>query len=145
MELAPNRRKRLMAPTIERSRELRTIVAIGIAGALGALARYGLEGLVSRRLPSAFPWGTFVVNVTGALALGFLMTLLTEQLTTAPWLRAALTIGFLGAYTTFSTLSFESYRLLEDGALALAAANILGSCAAGLVAVYLGVVVGRAL
>jgi fluoride ion exporter CrcB/FEX len=68
-----------------------------------------------------------------------------EQLTTAPWLRSALTIGFLGAYTTFSTLQYETYRLLEDGALGLAAANVFGSAAAGLFAVYLGVVAGRAL
>jgi CrcB protein len=72
------------------------------------------------------------------------MTLMTEQLTTAPWLRSALTIGLLGAYTTFSTLSYETYRLLEDGAVGLAAANLLGSAAAGLVAVYLGVVAARA-
>jgi CrcB protein len=124
---------------------MRTIVVIGIAGALGALARYGLDGAVARRLPSSFPWGTFVVNMSGAFVLGFLQTLMTEQLTTAPWLRSALTIGFLGAYTTFSTLSYETYRLLEDGALSLAAANVLGSAAAGLVAVYLGVVAGRSL
>jgi fluoride exporter len=123
---------------------LRAIVAIGIAGSLGALARYGLDGLVSRRFQSPFPWGTFVVNMSGAFVLGFLMTLMTEQLTTAPWLRSALTIGLLGAYTTFSTLSYETYRLLEDGAFGLAAANLLGSAAAGLVAVYLGVVAGRA-
>jgi CrcB protein len=124
---------------------MRTIVAIGIAGALGALARYGLDGLVSRRLTTSFPWGTFIANLSGAFVLGFLMTLMTEQLTTAPWLRSALTIGLLGAYTTFSTLTYETYRLLEDGALGLAAANLLGSAAAGLVAVYLGVVTGRAL
>lgn len=124
---------------------MRTIVAIGVAGALGALARYGLDGAVSRRLPASFPWGTLVVNVSGALVLGFVLTLMTEQLSTAPWIRSALAIGFLGAYTTFSTLTYETYRLLEDGAVGLAAANILGSAAAGLVAVYLGVVAGRAL
>jgi len=124
---------------------VRTVVGIAIAGALGALARYGLEGAVSRRSPGAFPVGTFVVNVTGAFVLGFVFTLMTERLETAPWLRSTVTIGFLGAYTTFSTLAFESYRLGEDGAWALAAANVLGSMAAGLSAVYLGIVAGRAL
>jgi CrcB protein len=128
-----------------KERHVRTIVAIAIAGALGALARYGVDGFVSRRLLAAFPWGTFVVNITGAFVLGLLMTLMTEQLTTAPWLRSALTIGLLGAYTTFSTLSYETYRLLEVGAVGLAAANMFGSMAAGLFAVYLGVVAGRAL
>ena len=64
---------------------MRTIVAIGIAGALGTLARYGLDGVVSRRLTTSFPWGTFVVNISGALVLGFVMTVMTKQLTTAPW------------------------------------------------------------
>jgi CrcB protein len=124
---------------------MRTIVAIGIAGALGALARYGVGGLILNRSAPAFPWETFVVNITGSFVLGFVFTLMTEQLTTAPWLRTAITVGFVGAYTTFSTLSFETYRLLEDGALGLALANVLGSVSAGLVAVYLGVVAGRAL
>ncbi|HEY6016635.1 MAG TPA: fluoride efflux transporter CrcB [Gaiellaceae bacterium] len=122
-----------------------TLAGIAVAGALGALARYGLEGLVGRRVGASFPWGTFAVNVSGAFLLGLVFTLLSERYLAAPWLRSSATIGFLGAYTTFSTLSFESYRLLEDGAPGLAAANLLGSCAAGLLAVYLGVVLGRAL
>lgn len=118
-------------------------VGIALAGALGALARYGLDGLVSRRA-TAFPWGTFVVNVTGALLLGFLFTLFLERLAVAPWLRSTVAIGFLGAYTTFSSLSYETYRLLEERAYGLAAANAVGSLAAGLIAVYLGVVAARA-
>jgi fluoride exporter len=124
---------------------MRTAVAIAVAGAVGALARYGLEGFVSRRAPGAFPWGTFAVNVSGAFVLGFIFTVMTEQFSVAPWIRGAVTIGFLGAYTTFSTLSFETYRLAEDGAIGIAAANAFGSLAAGLGAVYLGVVAGRAL
>src|SRR5947209_3004962 len=120
---------------------MRTVVAIAVAGALGALARYGLEGWVSRRTPGAFPWGTFVVNVSGAFVLGLVFTLATERWGLAPWLRSAATVGFLGAYTTFSTLMFESYRLAADRALGLAFANVVGSCTAGLVAVYLGVVI----
>jgi CrcB protein len=124
---------------------MRTAVAVAVAGAVGALARYGLEGLVSRRSPGAFPWGTFAVNVSGAFLLGLVFTVMTEQLSVASWVRGAITIGLLGAYTTFSTLSFETYRLLEDGAVGIAAANAFGSLAAGLGAVYLGVVTGRAL
>jgi fluoride exporter len=124
---------------------MRTAIAIAIAGALGALARWGVGGLISRRNQGAFPWETFVVNISGSFALGLVFTLATDRWALAPWLRSSLTIGFLGAYTTFSTLMFETYRLTEGRANGLAAANIIGSCAAGLVAVYLGVVLGRAL
>ena len=123
---------------------MRTVVGIAVAGAVGALARYGLEGVVSRRLAGAFPWGTFVVNVTGAFVAGLLFTLLTQRFAVAPWLRSTLMIGFLGAYTTFSTLSLETFRLLEDGAIALGALNSVGSLVAGLLAVYGGVLAGRA-
>ncbi len=123
---------------------MRTVVGIGVAGCLGALARYGLEGLVSRRA-GAFPWGTFVVNVSGSFLLGLTVTLLGERLAVAPWVRAAVAIGFLGAYTTFSTLSLESYRLLETRSYALAGANLVGSMTAGLIALYGGIVLGRAL
>lgn len=124
---------------------MRTIAAVGVAGALGALARYGIGGLILNRSARAFPWETFVVNVSGSFVLGFVFTVMTEQLTTAPWLRTAVTVGFVGAYTTFSTLTFETYRLFEDGAVGLAIANAVGSMSAGLVAVYLGIVAGRAL
>jgi CrcB protein len=123
---------------------MRTAIGISIAGAAGALARYGLEGLVSRRT-TAFPLGTFVVNVTGAFLLGLLFTLLTERFVVAPWLRSAITIGFLGAYTTFSTLTLETFRLFEEGSYLAAAFNILGSIAVGLLALFAGVVLGRAL
>jgi fluoride exporter len=105
---------------------MRTPLDFAVAGAAGALARYGLDGLISRRA-ALFPWGTFVVNVTGAFALGLLVTVFTERTTTAAW---------IGAYTTFSTLSLETYRLLEEGAVALALVNAVGSMAAGLLAVY---------
>jgi CrcB protein len=118
-------------------------LAIALAGALGALARYGLDGLIVRRTAAAFPWGTFVINISGSFLLGLLFTLTTERYRVDAWLRSGLMIGLLGAYTTFSTLSLETYRLLEDGAWGLAFANVLGSLAAGLGALYLGVVLGR--
>ena len=76
--------------------------------------------------------------------LGLVFTLATERWGLPAWLRSAITIGLLGAYTTFSTLMFETYRLTEDRATGLAFANIAGSCVAGLAAVYLGIVVARA-
>ena len=85
-----------------------TAIGIAIAGALGALARYGMDGVVSTRQPGAFPWGTLVVNVSGTFLLGLVFTLLTERLAVDPWLRTSVTVGFLGAYTTFSTLALES-------------------------------------
>jgi len=85
------------------------------------------------------------VNVSGSFLLGLVVTLLGERLTVAPWVRAAVAIGFLGAYTTFSTLSLESYRLVEARSYALAGVNLVGSMAAGLVALYGGVVLGRTL
>jgi CrcB protein len=122
---------------------MKTIIGIAIAGAIGALARFGVEGWVSSRSGDGFPWGTFVVNVTGAFILGFVFTVLTEKFRVEPWVRTTLTVGFLGAYTTFSTLSFETFRLIEDGAVGLGMVNAVGSLTAGLVAVYLGVVLGR--
>ena len=119
-----------------------TVVGIAVAGGLGAVTRYLVDGAISRRF-AGFPWGTFVVNVTGALALGFVFALFTERIEVAPWVRSTIAIGFLGGYTTFSTLSLETYRLLEDGSSGLAAANALGSLAAGLLAVYVGIVLGR--
>jgi len=123
---------------------VRTVVGISVAGAAGALARYGIEG-VARRFGERFPWGTFVVNISGAFLLGLLFTLLTERFVVAPWLRSAVTIGFLGAYTTFSTLTLETFRLVEDGSYLHAIGNALGSVVVGLVAVFVRVVLGRTL
>jgi CrcB protein len=118
---------------------------IGLAGFVGAVSRYTIEGWVSDRTRGAFPWGTFVVNVSGCFILGLLFTLLTERFLPHPTLRSALTIGFVGAYTTFSTFAFETMRLGEDGAVLLAATNIVASVVVGIAAVYLGTALGRAL
>jgi fluoride exporter len=120
------------------------IVWIGVAGFLGAVARYGVEGVVSRRTGGQFPWGTLVVNTSGCFVLGFLFTLFTERFLPHPNLRSALTVGLLGAYTTFSTFSLETVRLIEGGAVWLASANAIASLALGIVFVYLGIFLGRA-
>ena len=117
---------------------------IGVAGFAGAVARYHVEGLVSRQTRGAFPWGTFAVNISGCFLLGLLVTLLTERFLADPTVRVALTIGFVGAYTTFSTFAYESLRLGEDGAVGLATLNVVASVAVGILAVWLGTVAGRA-
>jgi CrcB protein len=122
-----------------------TIFGVAIAGALGALARYGLGGFIANRFPSTFPWETFVINISGSFIIGLLFVIFTERLMPHPALRTSLMVGFVGAYTTFSTFSLETIRLIQDGAVGLAAANVFASVAAGLLAVYLGIVIARAI
>lgn len=124
---------------------MRTILGVGLAGAIGALSRYGLDGLISERFPGTFPLGTFVVNVTGSFLLGLVFVVLTERVAASPALRTTITIGLIGAYTTFSTFSFETVRLIEDGALGTAALNVVATLAIGLFAVWAGMSVGRAI
>lgn len=119
------------------------IVLIAIGGAAGAVARFLVDSVISERWPSAFPWGTLAVNLSGSLVLGFLFALTIERGVLPAGSRAPLMIGFLGAYTTFSTLMLESWRLVEDGAVGLAFANIAGSCMLGLTAVFVGLAIGR--
>lgn len=116
---------------------------IGLMGFLGTLTRYWLGGVVSARTASAFPWGTFVVNASGAFLLGFLATVGVERGLLPPTARIALTVGFLGAYTTFSTWTLETLRLLESGSYLLALLNVSGSVFAGILGVWAGVVIGR--
>lgn len=145
MELARTADSRLMAPTcLGEEPRVRVWVAVGLAGVVGALARYGLDGVVSRRFPGAFPWGTFVVNITGCLLAGFLVMILTDRFATPAWLRSGVTIGLLGSYTTFSTFSVETYRLIEDGSIGLAVANVGANLLVGLFFVYVGMTLGRA-
>ena len=119
------------------------VIGIAVAGALGALARYGLDELIGRR-SGAFPWGIFVVNITGAFLIGVMVEAL-EPRFEGSWVRAAVVTGFLGAYTTFSTFSLDTFRLLDAGHTGQAAFNAFGTLAAGLLAVWLGLTLGRAL
>jgi len=120
-------------------------VWVGVAGFFGAVSRYWLDGVVSRLTGGGFPWGTMVVNLSGCFLVGLLTTVLTERLLPHPTVRIAVTVGFVGAYTTFSTFAYESLRQLQDGAIGLAAANVAGSVVLGVLAAWVGVVAGRAL
>ncbi len=118
---------------------------IGIGGFFGAIARYLIDGWVVERTGAVFPWGTLVVNVSGAFVLGLLFALSVERGVLPAEIRAPVLIGFIGAYTTFSTLALESWRLIEDGSYLLGAANLAGSMVIGIVAVVAGLMAGRAL
>jgi CrcB protein len=120
------------------------LVLVGLGGAAGAMTRYLVDSWVAQRTVSAFPWGTLVVNVSGSFVLGILFALAIERDILPAQSRLPLMVGFVGAYTTFSTLMLESWRLVDGGAIALALANIVGSSILGLVAVVAGLVIGRA-
>lgn len=118
------------------------LLLIAAGGALGAVLRYGVGGFVTDRLgPTVLD--TFIVNITGAFVLGVFLGLTEGRWLAPPLARPAIAIGFLGAYTTFSTLAFETVDLAESGAMFTAFVNIAGSACAGLVAVYAGLVLGR--
>ena len=120
-----------------------TLVLIAAGGAAGAVARYLVDNAVLDRFPGAFPLGILVVNLTGAFLLGLLAALIIERGLLPSDLRSPLIVGFLGAYTTFSTLMLDSWRLVEDGLPLLGAANLVGSMVLGVVALGAGLWLGR--
>lgn len=119
------------------------VLAIAAGGALGAVARYWMSTAVYAAVGRNFPYGTLVVNVVGSLAMGVLFVLLVERLAADSVWRAALLVGLLGAFTTFSTFSIETLNLIEEGAYNRAMANIGLSVVLSLAAVWIGVKLGR--
>lgn len=119
------------------------LLAIALGGSAGAVARFLVANGVYAWLGRAFPFGTLFVNVSGCFAMGFLTALMLQRFTAVVEYRAAILIGFLGAYTTFSTFALETVYLIEDGGLRKAALNIFLSTVLCLVAVSLGLILGR--
>ena len=115
------------------------LIWIAAGGLAGTFARFGFQGLVQRLAGTSFPWGTLVVNVSGSLLVGFLARYGTESATLSPDVRAGLLIGFCGAYTTFSTYSWETVTLLQNGAYSRAAAYAVGSVLLSLAATLAGI------
>lgn len=122
-----------------------TLVFIAAGGAAGAVSRYLVQGWVQSLGGERFPWGTFVVNISGSFVLGVVFALAIDRAILAPEVRIPLMVGFLGSYTTFSTLMLESWRLVEEGDYLFVLGNLLGSVVVGLIAVVAGLVVGRTL
>ncbi|MFI5364240.1 MAG: fluoride efflux transporter CrcB [Candidatus Binatia bacterium] len=123
---------------------MREIWWVGLGGFVGANARYLLGGWIATRFGTTFPLGTFVINITGSFVLGVIMGLLDAHLLSST-IRLAVAIGFVGAYTTFSTFSYETIRLVENGSMLLATANVFGSVIVGLLATIVGLAAGRGL
>ena len=121
------------------------LVYIALFGALGCLARYFLSGWVYQLFGRGFPYGTLAVNVIGAFLIGLIMEFSIRSALVSPTLRIALTIGFLGGLTTFSTFSFETFSLLEDGRFLVAFTNILASVVVCLLFTWLGIITVRTL
>ena len=122
-----------------------TLVFLAAGGAFGAISRYLVQGWVQDLAGGRFPWGTFVVNVSGSFALGLLFALAMDRAILSPEIRMPLMVGFLGSYTTFSTLMLESWVLIEEGDLARMALNLTGSVLVGMIAVVAGLALGRML
>ena len=121
------------------------ILYIAAGGAIGAVLRFGVSNGVYGVFGRNFPYGTLVVNVLGSLLIGLLSILFIERYTLNPEVRAIFIIGILGAFTTFSTFSMETFNLLENGEFVKALLNILLSVTLCLVATWVGVILGRQL
>lgn len=121
------------------------ILWVGLGGFLGANARYLLGGVIAERWGAIFPWATFVINITGCFILGVFGAFAAERPWVNPNWRLLFAVGFVGAYTTFSTFSYESIQLMRSGEMLLATANIAGSVVAGTIATILGIMLGAAI
>lgn len=124
---------------------MQNILVIALGGALGALSRFGLGVWISNKWNQGFPLHTFLINVSGAFLLGFLHILFIERLTVSPLWRLGIGVGFLGAFTTFSTFGFEVISLLEGGSFFTAGLYTLLSILVGFTGVALGVGLARLL
>ena len=124
---------------------MQNYLIIGAGGFLGAIARYAAAYWIGQKLGRIFPLGTFIVNVSGCFLIGLLMTLFTERFMINPQWRLFLVVGFLGAYTTFSTFEYETGALLKDGEWIISGMNVVLSVIAGFVALKIGDIIARSI
>lgn len=119
------------------------ILYLGIAGSLGTLARYGLSGLVQKASSDSFPWGTFAVNIAGCLLFGIIWALTAEKMVMGQEVRTIILTGFMGAFTTFSSLISDSGQLLAASKWMLGLGNIALQSIAGIALFFIGLSLGR--
>jgi fluoride exporter len=118
---------------------------VGVGGCLGSILRFWLGSYIGGRLGSRFPYGTFVINVTGSFLIGLVLTVLAERTQWSPNWRYLIPIGFIGGYTTFSTFEYETLRLFQDGQMVTAMLNVVMSVIVGFAGVWAGMVAGRSM
>ncbi len=116
---------------------------IALGGALGAIARYWVGAAVGSRMGTRFPYGTFIINMSACIIIGFSITLISKRADLNPAWRYMIPIGFVGAYSTFSTYEWETLSSLREGAFTVAALYAFGSLILGLVATWAGIVLGE--
>ena len=121
------------------------IVLVFLGGGLGAMARYGMQGIVYRWMGTAFPYGTLAVNIVGSFLIGVLLTVSESRFLVNPSLRIFLAIGILGGFTTFSSFSYETVSLIRDGEYLFATVNVGASIALCLFFTYVGTLLARIL
>jgi CrcB protein len=121
------------------------ILIVGFGGLIGSASRYWISNLTYRLLGEGFPYGTLIVNITGCFFIGLLMQLFQERMLVNSDIRNFLTIGILGGFTTFSTFSFETIRLLNEGSFLMGTWNVVCSLIGCLAATWLGMILGRIL
>lgn len=119
------------------------LLAVAVGGSIGATTRYLISTWAAQKFGVDFPYGTLIVNVIGCFIIGAFMTATTERFIVNPYWRLIVTVGFVGGLTTFSSFSYESFKLLDDGSLALAMYNILSNFTLGFLATWLGIMVAR--
>ena len=123
--------------------KLSALVLVGLGGFFGAIARFVVGTLVSDRWGTSWPYGTFIINITGCFIIAFFLTLTAERVTVHEAWRYLFPVGFVGAYTTFSTYEFETMRLLQTGAWVRATSYVILSTLVGLGAVFAAAWVAR--
>jgi len=124
---------------------LQKYILIAVGGSLGSIARYWIGSTIASRMGTKFPYGTFVINVTACVIIGFSLTLLASRTEINPAWRFLVPIGFVGAYSTFSTFEWEIFTNLQTGAFLIASSYVVLSLVFGLAGVWGGVVIARAI
>jgi len=118
---------------------------VGIGGALGSVLRFWMGSYIGGRFGSRFPYGTFVINISGSFLIGLVIAIMAEKTQWSDNWRYLIPIGFIGGYTTFSTFEYETFRLFQDGQMLTAALNVALSVGVGFAGVWAGAIAGRSI